>query len=270
VISPYYDPMIAKIIVHGPARAAALSRLRAALRGTQVGGTVTNLSFLGALAAHEGFNSGDVDTGLIARDQATLVRAPEVTPAQIIAAGMVALGLDQPGLMAGFTLWRSLRRQVHLRCGKEDVTAHVRVDGPDQQRWDLDGSEYIVFRGAAGWMLDQTSLPDAQIDGDQITVFDAYGIGFERVDPLDRMTSAAGDGNVIEAPMPGLVKQVNAVPGQAVKQGDRLAILEAMKMEHALLAARDGVVAQVFAAMGDQVEAGAALVQLEPEEGAQP
>jgi 3-methylcrotonyl-CoA carboxylase alpha subunit len=71
---------------------------------------------------------------------------------------------------------------------------------------------------------------------------------------------------VIEAPMPGLVRAIHAKPGQAVAEGDRLAVLEAMKMEHALLAARDGVVAEVLAAEGAQVEAGAALVRLEPAE----
>ena len=86
------------------------------------------------------------------------------------------------------------------------------------------------------------------------------------IDPLDREGHAGGDGNIVEAPMPGLVKAVFATPGQAVAAGDRLAVLEAMKMEHALLAARDGVVAEVLAEAGSQVEAGAALVRLEAEE----
>jgi 3-methylcrotonyl-CoA carboxylase alpha subunit len=99
--------------------------------------------------------------------------------------------------------------------------------------------------------------------GNTITVFDGYGLQFEVVDPLERASAAGGDQNVIEAPMPGLVKAVFAEAGQSVKEGERLAILEAMKMEHSLLAARDGVVAEVLAAAGDQVEAGAALVRLE-------
>ena len=88
---------------------------------------------------------------------------------------------------------------------------------------------------------------------------------FEVIDPLARAAGATGDGNIIEAPMPGLVRLVDAKVGQKVSAGDRLAVLEAMKMEHALLAARDGVVAEVLAAPGDQVEAGAALVRLESE-----
>lgn len=108
-------------------------------------------------------------------------------------------------------------------------------------------------------------MPRVAVSGSRITVFENYGRAFDVADPLDRDTSAAGDTNVIEAPMPGLVKAVFASVGQAVKEGDRLAILEAMKMEHSLLAARDGVVAEVLAEDGAQVEAGAALVRLEEE-----
>ena len=96
-----------------------------------------------------------------------------------------------------------------------------------------------------------------------VTVFDAYGIVFDIVDPLQRDASATGDGNIVDAPMPGLVKAVTAKTGQSVTAGDRLAVLEAMKMEHALLAARDGVIAEVLVSEGDQVEAGAALIRLE-------
>ena len=101
--------------------------------------------------------------------------------------------------------------------------------------------------------------------GSTLTVFSDYGRSFDLIDPLDRDASATGDTNVIEAPMPGLVKAVFSTAGQAVQEGDRLAILEAMKMEHSLLAARDGVVAEVLVEEGTQVEAGAALVRLEKE-----
>jgi len=83
------------------------------------------------------------------------------------------------------------------------------------------------------------------------------------IDPLERAAAAGAGSGLIEAPMPGLVKAVFAVAGQAVAAGDRLAVLEAMKMEHALVAARDGVVAEVLVEAGAQVEAGAALIRLE-------
>ncbi len=263
-ISPFYDPMIAKLIVHGPNRAVALSRLRAALAGTQVAGTVTNLGFLGALAGHDGFGRGEVDTGLIARDIDALTVAPVAGPRHVAAAGMAALGLCDAQAETGFTLWQPLRRQVAMLWQGEEVVAHVMVEGPDRQHWQIGEDTVVAHRVGGVWHLDGQAAPPVAVAGLVITVFDAYGLVFDVIDPLDRAGGASGDGNLIEAPMPGLVKSVHTQAGQAVKAGDRLAVLEAMKMEHALLAARDGVVAEILAAPGDQVEAGAALVRLEP------
>ncbi len=267
-ISPFYDPMIAKVVVHGPNRDVALSRLRAALAGTQVAGTVTNLAFLGALAGHEGFGKGEVDTGLIARDIDALTAPPEVDARHWALAGMVALGLIDPGPDTGFVLWRPLRRQVMLARDGDEQLIKVRVMGPDHQIWQVGEAEVEARRTSGRWSVEGVLAPDTAMAGNRITLFDGYGIAFDLVDPLDRASAAAGDGNVIEAPMPGLVRSMEASVGQAVKKGDRLAVLEAMKMEHSLLAARDGVVAEVLATEGDQVEAGAALVRLEAQEDA--
>ena len=106
------------------------------------------------------------------------------------------------------------------------------------------------------------------MNGHLVSVFADYGLSFEVVDLLERDSLAAGDADVIEAPMPGLVRSVLAKAGQEVKQGEKLAVLEAMKMEHALTAWRDGVVAEVMVEEGAQVEAGAALIRLEEEEEA--
>ena len=262
-ISPWYDPMISKVIVHGPSRAAALRQLDDALARTEVAGTVTNLAFLGALTRHSGFAAGDVDTGLIARDLDTLAAAPVAKPEHKAAAAMAALDLIEARPEMGFTLWADLHRSVTLEWQGEQFEATVEVDGPDRQDWTIEGAHIAVNRTASGWVIGSMPLPPLSICGDAITVFDHYGLSFTVIDPLDRAAGAAGDGNLIEAPMPGLVKAVFAEAGAAVKEGDRLAILEAMKMEHSLLAARDGVVAEVLAQAGDQVEAGAALVRLE-------
>ena len=120
-----------------------------------------------------------------------------------------------------------------------------------------------MARQGGHWLLDGRRLPDCARADDVITVFDPFGVAFTVLDPLDRAVSAGGDATVIEAPMPGLVKAIFAKPGAEVREGDRLAVLEAMKMEHSLLAARDGTVAEILASAGDQVEAGAALVRLE-------
>ena len=262
-ISPFYDPMIAKVIVHGPTRDVALAKLSAALRDTQVAGTVTNLGFLGALAEHKGFAAGDVDTGLIARDIDALTAVAAITPAHWACAGMAALGLDTPKADAGFSLWAPLRQSVALAREGEEITLQVEVLCTDAQRWFVGDAVVEAKRIGGRWQLDGKSAPQIAVAETRVTVFDAYGIAFDVVDPLQRDASASGDGNVVEAPMPGLVKAVTAKTGQVVQAGDRLAVLEAMKMEHALLAARDGIIAEVLVGEGDQVEAGAALIRLE-------
>lgn len=263
-ISPWYDPMIAKVIVHGPTRAVALKQLHRALQRTEVAGTVTNLAFLGALTRHPGFAGGDVDTGLIGRDLEVLVQTAPVPAATCVAAAMVALDLENTCDETGFSLWAPLHRAVQLRA-QDVIDLDVQVEGPDRQTWDVAGETVLAERIGDSWVIDGMPMPRVAVSGTTVTVFDGYGQVFDIVDPLDRATRAAGDTNVIEAPMPGLVKAVFAQVGQAVQEGDRLAILEAMKMEHSLLAARDGVVAEVLAEDGTQVEAGAALVRLEEE-----
>lgn len=267
-ISPFYDPMITKVIVHGPTRAVALARLRQGLAGCEVAGTVTNLAFLGALAGHAGFGRGDVDTGLIARDIDALTQAPVPAPRHLAAAGMAALTLRDVPQTAGFTLWQPLKHSLQLIWQEDPVDLCVEILGPDHQRWSIAGEPVEALRHNGGWQIGGHPAPQVAVAGQAITVFDHYGLTFRVVDPLDRAGGAAGDGNLIEAPMPGLVKAIDAAVGQTVEKGDRLAVLEAMKMEHALLAARDGVVAEVLAAPGDQVEAGAALIRLAPEEDA--
>ncbi|MDW4496907.1 biotin carboxylase N-terminal domain-containing protein [Sulfitobacter sp. D35] len=264
-ISPWYDPMIAKVILHGPTREIALARLRSALKDTEVAGTVTNLAFLGALAGHAGYGRGEVDTGLIGREIEQLTASPVIETRHAVAAAMTALDLVDTGEDTGFVLWRPLRHRVELVWQGESCPVSVRIEAPDRQRWQVGETEAVAQRLGDTWEIDGMALPPVAVSGSTLTVFDRYGLAFEVIDPLERAAGAAGDGNVIEAPMPGLVKWLGAEVGQQVTQGDRLAVLEAMKMEHALLAARDGVVAEVLAEVGAQVEAGAALIRLEAE-----
>ncbi|MEP5732492.1 MAG: biotin carboxylase N-terminal domain-containing protein [Sulfitobacter sp.] len=263
VISPFYDPMIAKVIVHGATRDVALAKLRSALAGCQVGGTVTNLAFLGALAGHDGFGRGQVDTGLIARDIETLTAVPVVEARHVALAGMAALGMLDRGAEAGFHLWQPLRRTLALAWGGEVHELGVEVMSADRQRWFVGDVEVEAQRFGGLWSIGGEPAADVSVSGGVVTVFAGYGMAFDIVDPLDRAVGVQGDGNLIEAPMPGLVRVVDVAVGQNVQEGDRLAVLEAMKMEHALLAARDGIVAEVLVQEGAQVEAGAALVRLE-------
>ena len=258
--------MIAKLIVHGPTRAVALAQLRRGLAETQVAGTVTNLAFLGGLAAHPGFAAGDFDTGLIGRDIEALTVVPEPAVRHRVAAAMVAMGLDTPTPDAGFALWEPLRQRVGLTCQGEAFEAQVEVLGANQQRWTLGDDIVMATRTAGDWQIDGSPMPKTHVTETEVTVFDRFGLVFGRLDSLTQSTEHAGDGNVIEAPMPGLVKTIAAQAGASVRKGDRLAVLEAMKMEHALLAARDGTVAEVLATEGEQVAAGAALIRLASED----
>lgn len=264
VISPFYDPMIAKLTVHGSTRAEALGKLVRVLEQTEVAGSVTNLAFLRALAVHEGFARGEVDTGLIARDLEALVIEPTASGAIVALAVLGAMGLDRAA--NGFALWAPLQQTVMLRVNEAEIVAKVATLAADRFEVTLGDTVHQVQRGAH-WLVDGVTLQaNVRRLGASVSVFAGHGFHFDIVDPLQADANHGGDGNLIEAPMPGLVKGVFAKAGQAVQAGDRLAILEAMKMEHALLAARDGVVAEVLVAEGDQVEAGAALIRLEDEE----
>ena len=264
-ISPWYDPMIAKVTVHGLTRGAALAQLERALRWTDVSGLVTNVSFLAALAAQPEFVAGDMDTCLIDRELDTLTPAPVACTKARSLAALTALGVvDGIGASGGFSLWAPLTHAVILTHQGEEITARVTALGPDAFEVDLGEVIHQVDRRGGLWWVDDTKVLARLVRyGTDVTVFWGNGYRFEVVDPLDRAAGAAGDGNLIEAPMPGLVKMVYAAAGQTVAEGDRLAVLEAMKMEHSLLAARDGVVAEVLVEAGAQVEAGAALVRLE-------
>ena len=263
-ISPWYDPMIAKVITHGPTRALALKRLEAALGGTEVAGTVTNLGFLSALTRHAGFRAGDVDTGLIARDLDMLChqKAPEIW--QVAAAAAFAIDLAHlTDPLAGFAQAGLIWQSVAL----EDVAPlYIAVTGPAQARVRLDDNEVSV--SAEGGALRVEGAPELVrgiCAAGRITLFGAMPCDFVLCDPLERENGADAASDLVLAPMPGLVKAVFVAVGDSVEIGARLAILEAMKMEHTLTAARAGIIAEVLAQPGAQVEAGTALVVLEDE-----
>ncbi|MEM9795145.1 MAG: biotin carboxylase N-terminal domain-containing protein [Pseudomonadota bacterium] len=266
VISPWYDPMIAKLVVHGPTRGAALGALERALAGTQVAGTVTNLAFLRRLARHDGFGRGQVDTGLIDREVAALTALPVACTRTRALAAILALGLDEAVPGQGFHLWAPLTWSVTLQHRGEEIAARVTAEGDGHFAVDLGDGPLAVSRVAAGWVVDGRPVAAAwHRDPGRLTVFWGNAYPFDLRDPLEVAAGDAAASGVIEAPMPGLVKAVSVAAGQDVSAGDRLAVLEAMKMEHVLRAPRDGRVAEVLAAEGAQVEAGAALVRMEEE-----
>jgi len=266
-ISPYYDPMIAKIITRGATRGEALARMRRALDRTQVAGSVTNHSFLRRLVRHRGFAAGDVDTGLIERDVETLASAPVPCTRSRSLAALGALGLAGGlGPLAGFSLWAPVVQTARFCWHDEQIEARVAVSGDDRFEVTVGGAKHQVERRGGVWWIDGAKTPASIVLHDaRVSVFFGNGYHFEVPDPLDVAGDAGALGDLVDAPMPGLVKAVFAQAGQVVAKGDRLAVLEAMKMEHVLIAARDGVVAEVLVGAGTQVDAGAALIRLEAE-----
>ena len=262
-ISPWYDPMIAKIVTYGATRAIALRALESALVDTEVAGSVTNVDFLIALTRHDGFRKGEVDTGLIGRDLDDLIAAAEPDPRARALAVIGLAGLADADVKGGATMWQPLRRTIAWEGGQ----AMLEVLGPGAARVDLGDSIHEVRWQGDRWWVDDALRRNRIVSHDAgISVFGGRTVHLTRHDPLARDAASAGGDALTLSPMPGLVKAVHVTAGQEVKAGDRLAVLEAMKMEHSLTAARDGTVAEVLAQAGDQVEAGAPLIRLEEEE----
>ena len=255
-ITSFYDPMIAKITVQGQDRAEALGKLAQALDATEIAGTVTNLGFLRRLTRHQQFQSGDVDTGIIDRDVDQMAAEPPLSDEALAVAAVVSLGLGDINLQ-GFTLWTPQRHVLTLADREIEVMPTATGAGVSI------GSEALnVTADADGWRVENTpeKFRALKLAG-TVEVFGASGGRIEIPDPLARGAVDSAGGLAL-APMPGRVSLVAVEAGGDVAKGDTLAVLEAMKMEHRLIAARDGVVAEVLAREGDQVEAGAALVRL--------
>lgn len=264
-ITPWYDPMIAKLIVHGPDRDTALRQLARACAETEVAGTVTNLRFLGALARHEGFAAGNVDTGLIERDLDALTHRAAPAAETIALSALVAMGLDaSPAPQTGFTLWAPVPQTITLLVEGEEVAVKVTTVSADCFEVALGDTTVAVRRSSGGLRLNDQAAPNYVKYGNHITVFADPVVEITIPDPSDRGGAEAAS-DAILSPMPGLLRAMEVTAGQTVKAGDRLAVLEAMKMEHILRAPRDGVIATVGATAGSQVEAGALLIALEEE-----
>ncbi|MEO6432534.1 MAG: biotin carboxylase N-terminal domain-containing protein [Sphingomicrobium sp.] len=239
-ISPFYDPMIAKLIAVGADRDEAIDELAAMLDGVEVWPVRTNANFLFNALLDEDFIAGRIDTGFIERNLAELVSDPEPDADVRRGAAAVALVIDADddavGL-AGFRLNAPPRSSIALGFGGS--FSEIATD-------DGDIAAISGFR-----------------DDERVVVFHE-GQAFEfALASRPKIGAAAGDGAII-APMPGKVTAVEVAAGDSVIRGQRLLTLEAMKMEHGLTAPFDGVVAQLNAAAGQQVAVDAILVRIEP------
>lgn len=277
-ISPWYDPMIAKVIVHGPTRAAALNMLTTALENCQVAGSVTNLEFLTALSRHDGFGKGEVDTGLIGRDLDALVAtaSPSANVLALAALGGLDLvapvsGNDPFERLSGWRQWDDATQFVSLTYAERRIDAQVTQHGKGQFSVTHDGETVrlgvIALDGTAVRveLADRVVTADLLIEPARVSVFaDGRSYSFDLIDPLAGADTDQEGGDTVVAPMPGLVQAVLTEVGTSVAKGDALLVLEAMKMEHTLTAPRDGVVAEISVTAGDQVTDGSLLLALEP------
>jgi 3-methylcrotonyl-CoA carboxylase alpha subunit len=284
-IGIHYDPMIAKLIVHGEDRLAACRRLARALAETEIVGLATNVAFLKRLAEHESFQAGEVDTGFLDRHGAALIAAEAPAADRVLALATLARlasvecrrsddarrSADPWSPWASSRGWR-LNDQGLARLRWRDAAREVEVVvhfEPGCYRLDLPGGSVAatlndVVDGRLQAMLDGHAVAARVVfAGDEATVFDGEPHRLVLVDPLARAGLAAGGDGRLSAPMPGKLVQVLVKPGEAVEAGQPLVVLEAMKMEHTVKAPRAGTVAAVNYAAGDQVEEGASLVELE-------
>ncbi|MFZ1244631.1 MAG: acetyl/propionyl/methylcrotonyl-CoA carboxylase subunit alpha [Azonexus sp.] len=287
-ITPYYDPMIAKLIVWDEHRDAALARMRKALADYQVAGVTTNIDFLSRLVACPAFAGADLDTGLIERQKDFLFPTTQTVPRDTLLVATVGelLWEQHAAKQAAKTSgdphspwhardgWRmnlSSARTISFRDGEALVDAHVRYQR-DQWQITLHGQTTL----ARGKKLDgdrfAVELDDRRLIASVVAVDDKRSVFLQgrtytllRDDPLHRVDAGDSHGGGLTAPMPGKVVALLAQPGQKVDKGTPLLILEAMKMEHTITAPTAGTVKAFCYAAGEQVSDGAALVEFEGE-----
>ena len=275
-ITPFYDPMIAKVITQGETRQEALGRLATALRQTHVAGTVTNAAFLAALAEHEGFANGDVDTGLIDREIGSLIESATLPETAIALAAVIVLGIDPAARLAGWRLWGPASQKVRFVHEGEVLDRQFVLPGdgsvlleggavPVRMR-DIvrDGARVSARIGAGGERVTADIAAWSGVEGTAVSVL-SEGAAHQLLlpDPLAVAAHHGEHGDAILAPMTGIVRAVTARAGAAVDKGEKLIVLEAMKMETSLTAPRAGLVAEIFCAEGETVEGGAILIRFE-------
>ena len=290
-VTPFYDPMIAKVIVHDRDRTSALRRMAALMGETEVVGVTTNAALLNALCAHPAFVSGEVDTGFIERHRdalfpkaqpaddrtfaiATLARLVEWQEVAPVSAGdpyspwsaqngfrLLGEGHDEVRWKDGerevaVKAWRRRDGVIGLELPGGTIEARVRRADGGRLAVSLAGETFtaaVVRRAANDGGIDYTLFADG---------------GSRRlrlVDPLDVTqyeAAGAGEGSM-RSPLPGKIIDLRVKAGDTVSKGQPLLVLEAMKMEHTLTAPADGKVKAVRYGVGEQVAEGAELVEFE-------
>ncbi|QPR35759.1 acetyl/propionyl/methylcrotonyl-CoA carboxylase subunit alpha [Delftia acidovorans] len=281
-ISPFYDSMIAKLIVHGDTREQALARLDAALAETRIVGLATNVQFLRLVIASDAFASAKLDTALIEREKQHLFHQQRLPQAQAVAAAVAQVlqaerAQETADPFSRRDGWRShgvAERRWDFRQGEAAVPARLRYlhDGALQLAV---GEGESLAEGLLSWQQAGDGAFDVQfagqrlraqvhVLGEQCHVFAPQGAAvLGLADPLAHAGEVQSEGGRLTAPMPGKVVSFAVKAGDKVSKGQPLAVMEAMKMEHTIAAPGDGVVAELLYAPGDQVTEGSELLRLE-------
>ncbi len=249
-VSPFYDPMLAKLIAWGENREEARQRLLAMLAETLVGGFKTNLAFLQRILAHPAFAAAELDTGFIERHQAQLLPPAQELPEafwQQAGAAMLATDADRQRADDPFSPWaaRNAWRSASpattpMTLTYGEVTRRVHVESTtDVRKNALREGDTLYLRWGVEWL------------------------GVRRFDPLTAAAASTAHQGGLTAPMNGSIVRVLVAPGQSVEAGVALVVLEAMKMEHSIRAPQSGTVKAVYCAEGELIAEGSVLVELE-------
>ncbi|MBS0527640.1 MAG: acetyl/propionyl/methylcrotonyl-CoA carboxylase subunit alpha [Proteobacteria bacterium] len=286
-VTPFYDPMIAKVIVHDRDRTSAMRRMAALMGETEVVGVTTNAALLKALCSHPAFVGGEVDTGFIERHGGELFASAGQADDRAFAVATLArvaewtsASNDPWDQKNGFRLLDTGYDEVRWKDGEREVAVIVHRPRGGSLSLELPGGtiEANVRRGEDGRLavrLGNDTFTAAVVrraandGGIDYTLFaDGASRRLRLVDPLDVTqyeSVATGDGSV-RSPLPGKIIDLRVKPGDTVSRGQPLLVLEAMKMEHTLAAPADGKVKSVRYAVGEQVPEGAELVEFESSE----
>ena len=277
-ITPYYDPMIAKVVAHGADRDTALKRLAGALRTFEIAGVTTNLAFLSRLVADSEFRAGAVDTGLIDRGLGDLVARGAAPETVLAVAAMHAAGAllrpagrgprDDPwSTSIGWRLWGAAEQRVHPEIDGESVEALVTFMDDGGCRVEVGTTSLtagVVRRDGDRIVLDLADrivpVRIVRFEAGLHVLHDGRSYAVTLPDRAVEDGETAGAHVHVTAPLPGRIVKTAVRGGDAVERGQTLMVLEAMKMELSIEAPRDAVIDEVAVSEGDQVVEGAVLV----------
>jgi 3-methylcrotonyl-CoA carboxylase alpha subunit len=275
-ISPFYDSMVAKLIVHGQTREEALARMDEALSQTRIVGLSTNVQFLRYVVRSPSFAQANLDTALIPREEAVLFRQEPVglpmaaasAIAQTLLSEQAAEGSDPFSRRDGWQTHGVTHRPFEFDFHGEPAKATLTYghDGALQLTVGEVSGPLVFAKGAqgidiqfAGLRLSATVYTQGEVDH----VFTALGATqITAIDLLAHAGESHAEGGRLTAPMPGKILSFSVKAGDVVKKGQPLAVMEAMKMEHTIAAPADGVVEELMYAPGDQVTEGSELLKI--------